>query len=403
MSFISYETSQDMLSLLDVGPLRSENVFLSDTIGRTLAEDIVAKDNYPAFATAAMDGYAVVHSDLAHGRIAIAGINPAGHDERRRVEAGICIKTFTGAAMPEGADTLIQIENVTVEEDVIIIDESVPKGFSVRPVAESYHKGEVLIKKGSKIRFAEIGVMAELGLVMIPVAIRPKVAIIATGSEILDLGEPAQNPSQIRSSNNYTIAAIAQMAGAEVIQLGTTKDDEASIMQVFKNALATADIIISTGGVSVGDFDFVKDIIPRLGAEVMYKGVKIKPGQHIMVAQHGHSLLLALPGFAYSATVTAILYAVPLISRMLGASQSLTIIEATLKEPFAKRSKKTEFTACDLSVEEGRFMVDFEGKIIGTSAILNNMLGNTALMITGEDDGDLEAGMAVNVILLDQF
>ncbi len=403
MAFISYETSQDMLNLLNVGPLRSEKVFLSDTLGRILAEDIVAQDNYPAFPTSAMDGYAVVHSDLAHGRIAITGINPAGHDETRCVEAGLCIKTFTGAAMPEGSDTLIQIENVTVEDEMIVINESVPKGANVRPVAESYRKGDILIKKGSKIGFAEIGVMAELGRVMIPVAVRPKVAIIATGSEILDLGEPAQSSAQIRSSNNYTIAAIARMAGAEVVQLGTMKDDKASIMQAFENALATADIIISTGGVSVGDYDFVKDIIPRLGAEVAYKGVWIKPGQHIMVAQHGYKCLLGLPGFAYSSTVTAILYAVPLIQRLLGASEGLRIVEATLKEPFAKRSKKTEFTACNLSVEEGRFMVDFKGKIIGTSAILNNMLGETALMITGEDDGNLDTNMAVNVILLDSF
>lgn len=403
MGFISYETSQDMLSLLSVGPLRSEKVFLSDTLGRILGEDIIARENYPALATAAMDGYAVIHSDLAHGSIAITGINPAGHDETRRVETGLCIKTFTGAAMPEGADTLIQIENVTVEGDKILINESVSKGANVRPVGESYREGEILIKKGSRIGFAEIGVMAELGRVMIPVAVRPKVAVIATGSEILDLGEPAKNPAQIRSSNNYTIAAIAQMAGAEVIQLGTMKDDKASIMQAFENALAAADIIISTGGVSVGDYDFVKDIIPRLGAEVAYKGVRIKPGQHIMVAQHGHKFLLGLPGFAYSSTVTAILYAVPLIQRMLGKNDGLTIVEATLKEPFAKRSKKSEFTACNISVEEGRFMVDFQGKIIGTSAILNNMLGQTALMITGEEDGNLDAGTAVNVILTDRF
>ncbi|MEA3373816.1 MAG: molybdopterin molybdotransferase MoeA [Campylobacterota bacterium] len=403
MAFISYETSQNMLQLLQTGPLRTEKIFLGDALGRILAEDIVAAENSPAFPTAAMDGYAVVHSDLPNGRIAIIGENPAGHDETRRVEEGLCIKTFTGAVMPEGADTLIQIENVTVEDEMIVINESVPYGASVRPVAESYAKGDVLIKKGTKISFAETGVLAGLNRVMVPVALRPKVAVVATGSEILDLGEESSNPSQIRSSNNYTIAAIAQMAGAEVLQLGTIKDDKASITQGFENAFATADIIISTGGVSVGDYDFVKDIIPRLGAEVIYKGVKIKPGQHIMVAQRNGQFILALPGFAYSSTVTAILYAVPLIQRMLGRDEGLNIIEATLKEPFAKRSKKSEFTACNITVEDGCFMVDFEGKKVGSSAILNNMLGETALMITGEEDGNLEAGMAVNVILLDSF
>lgn len=403
MSFISYETSQNMLELLPVGPMRSEKVFLGDALGRYLAEDIVAAEDYPSIPMASMDGYAVVHSDLSHGRIAIAGVNPAGHDEHTCVEEGICIKTFTGAAMPEGADTLIPIENVTVEEEQIVVNESVPMGFSVRPVGESYRKGEILIKKGTKIGFAETGVLAGLNRVMIPVAVRPKVAIIATGSEILDLGETATNPSQIRSSNNYTLAALAKMAGAEVVQLGTTKDDRASITKAFENAIATADIVISTGGVSVGDYDFVKDIIPRLGAEVIYKGVNIKPGQHVMVAQHGRKFLLGLPGFAYSSTVTAILYAVPLIRKLLGCRCGLPTVEATLSEPFSKRSRKSEFTACNITFEDGRYLVDFKGKKSGSSAILNNMLGNTALMITGESDGDLEAGMAVNVILLDSF
>ena len=403
MSFISYETSLNMLELLSAGALRSEKVFLGDALGRILAEDIVAEENYPSVPMASMDGYAVVHSDLSHGRIAIAGINPAGEEETDRVEEGICIKTFTGAMMPAGADTLIPIENVTVEDEQIVVNESVPMGFSVRPVGESYRRGEVLIRKGTKIGFAETGVLAGLNRVMVPVALRPRVAIIATGSEVLDLGETATNPSQIRSSNNYTLAALAKTAGAEVVQLGTAKDDKASITKAFENALACADIVISTGGVSVGDYDFVKDIIPRLGAEVIYKGVKIKPGQHIMLAQHGHKFLLGLPGFAYSSTVTAILYAIPLIQKLLGRSVGLTIIEATLKEPFAKRSNKSEFTACNLTMDEGRYVVDFEGKKAGSSAILNNMLGDTALMITGEDDSSLEAGMAVNVILLDQF
>jgi molybdopterin molybdotransferase len=232
---------------------------------------------------------------------------------------------------------------------------------------------------------------------------KPRVAIISTGSEILDLGEEALNASQIRSTNNYTIDALVRMAGAQSIQLGTISDDKASITKGFENALASADIIISTGGVSVGDYDFVKDIIPRLGAEVIYKGVKIKPGQHIMLAQKGQKFIMALPGFAYSSTVTCILYAIPMIRRFLGLQSSLHVVEATLKKPFMKRSKKSEFTACNILFEEGRYWVDFDDKKLGSSAILTNMLHNAGLMITGEDDGDLEAGMSVNVILLDRF
>lgn len=403
MSFISYETSRDMLELLTTGPLRTEKVFLGDSLGRMLSDDIVAREDYPAHPMAAMDGYAVMHSDLSEGRIAVAGDNPAGSGSTQTVEPGFCIKTFTGAVMPQGADTLIPIENVTAAQDHIVINETVSQGFSVRPIGESYQRGDILIRKGTKIGFAEIGVMAGLNLVMVPVTVRPKVAVLATGSEILDLGETASNPSQIRSSNNHTIAAIAKMAGAEVMQLGTAKDDKMSITEAFENALAVADIVISTGGVSVGDYDFVKEIIPRLGAEVIYQGVKIKPGQHLMLAQHGHRFILALPGFAYSSTVTAILYGIPLIYKLLGRDSCLPIVEATLKEPFTKRSKKSEFTACNVTLEDGRYLVDFKGKKVGSSAILNNMLGDCALMVTGEEDGNLDAGMAVHVILLDRF
>ena len=403
MKLLSYETSQNMLDLLDVGSLRTENVALSSSNGRILAEDIVAEFNDPQFPTASMDGYAVLHADLDNDSITILGDNPAGHDETRTIKTGECIKTFTGSMMPNGADTLIQIENVSVNDSKITIDEKVPLANAVRPVGEGYRAGDVLIKKGTKIGFAQIGVMAGLNKVMVKVALRPRVAVISTGSEILDLGVNSDNPSQIRSSNNYTLAALFEQAGAEVIQLGTVGDDKDSIMQTFQNALNSADILVSTGGVSVGDYDFVKDIVPRLGAEVVYKGVAIKPGKHILVAQKDGKFVLALPGFAYSSTVTAILYALPLVAKMLGREAAYKTVEAKLSENFTKRSKLTEFTACNVVVEDGEYFVNFDGKKVGSSAILTNMLHGSALMVTGEDDGNLSEGTFVNVILLDTF
>jgi molybdopterin molybdotransferase len=403
MGFLSYEKSIELLDALDAGVLRKENVFLSDALGRYLAEDLIADENSPSQPTSAMDGYAVVHSDLVSGRIKILGDNPAGSDETREVTSGNCIKTFTGAGMPHGADTLIQIENVTVVGDEIIINEEVPYGNSVRPIGESYSEGDVLIQRGSKIGFAEIGVMAGLNTAVVPVMLKPRVATLSTGSEILEIGQTQENTSQIRSSNHHTIAAIANMAGAEVVQMGVVKDDRDSITAAFENALASADIVVSTGGVSVGDYDFVKDVIPALGAEVIFKGVKIKPGQHILVAQKGEKFILGLPGFAYSSTVTFLLYVVPLIKKFLGTEKVFEMVEATLAEPFNKRSKKSEFTACNLSFRDGKYVVDFDGKKVGTSAILTNMLGDAALIVSSESDGPMEAGESVKVIKLDQF
>ncbi|QOP44909.1 molybdopterin molybdotransferase MoeA [Sulfurimonas paralvinellae] len=401
--FISFETSQNMLDLLQVNNHRYERVPLSDALGRVLAEDIVAQFNDPQFPTASMDGYAVRHADLAKGELSVLGDNPAGHDEQRELQEGESIKTFTGSMMPHGSDTLIQIENVIFADGKIIINEMVESGNAVRPVGEGYAAGDVLIKKGTKIGFAEIGVMAGLNQVMVKVALRPRVAVIATGSEILDLGENSENPAQIRSSNNYTLSALFEQAGAEVIQLGTAPDDRDAIMKTFENALESADIMVSTGGVSVGDYDFVKDIVPRLGAEIVYKGVGIKPGRHILVAQRGHKFIMALPGFAYSSTVVAILYVLPLIAKMLGKEKPYKTVAAKLQEDFRKRSRFTEFTACNVVVEDGEYFVNFEGKKVGSSAILTNMLDNSALMIAGEEDKFLEAGTYVNVILLENF
>ncbi|WP_297483514.1 gephyrin-like molybdotransferase Glp [Sulfurimonas sp.] len=404
VDFISYETSQNMLDLLCVNAVRFERVPLSDSLGRVLAEDIAAEFNDPQFPTASMDGYAVRYEDLEEGKeFVVLGDNPAGHDETRELQANECIKTFTGSMMPAGADTLIQIENVTFEDGKIIINEMVELANAVRPIGEGYRAGEVLIKKGTKIGFAEIGVMAGLNKVMVKVALRPRVAVIATGSEILDLGENSDNPAQIRSSNNYTLAALFESAGAEPVQLGTAPDDRDAIMHTFENALESADIVVSTGGVSVGDYDFVKDIIPRLGAQIVYKGVGIKPGRHILVAQRENKFIIALPGFAYSSTVTAILYVLPLIAKMLAKDAPYKMVAAKLQSDFKKRSRFTEFTACNVVVEDGEYYINFEGKKVGSSAILVNMLDNSALMVAGEDDKFLEAGTYVNVILLDEF
>ncbi len=403
MDFLSYEVSQNMLELLEVNSKRFERVPLSDALGRVLASDIIAEFNDPQFATASMDGYALKQEDLALGELRVLGDNPAGHDETREIKTGECIKTFTGSMMPPGADTLIQIENVTYEDGKIIINEVVPLGNAVRPVGEGYKSGDVLITKGTKIGFAEIGVMAGLNQVMVKVALRPRVGVIATGSEILDLGENSDNPAQIRSSNNYTLEALFKSAGAEVIQLGTAPDNRDELMETFETALASVDILVSTGGVSVGDYDFVKDIVPRLGAEVVYKGVGIKPGRHILVAKKEEKFILALPGFAYSSTVTGILYVLPLIAKMLGKSAPYKMVAAKLQEDFKKRSRFTEFTACNVVVEDGEYMINFAGKKVGSSAILVNMLNDSALMVAGEEDKFLEAGTYVNVILLESF
>jgi molybdopterin molybdotransferase len=397
--FMHFDESMQMIDDLAIENYKTKELPLMESQGYILAEDIVADHNSPEFPTSAMDGYAVMHKDLSLGRLKIGSINPAGSDLKEEVVSGMCIKTFTGSLMPHGADTLIPIENVEVEGDEIIIKTEVPKGFSVREPGENYAKGQMLIPKGTKIDFPQIGVMASLNIPQVTVYEKATVAIISTGSELLELGEEQTSDAQIRSSNNYILEAIVKKYDGVPLQLGCIKDDKETITKNISDALDRADIVVTTGGVSVGDFDFVKDVIYELGCDVVFKGVRVKPGQHIMVARKEDKFIIGLPGFAYSSTVTALLYLVPLIEKLQQGQCAMQRVKATLKEPFIKRAKKAEFTACNVSLKEGRYYVDFEGKKVGSSAILTNMLGDAALLVTSEDDTSKEAGDEVSVLL----
>jgi len=395
---IHFDESIQTIQDLEINNYKTKKLYLVDALGYVLAEDIIADHNSPEFPTSAMDGYAIIHEDMALGTLRVGSINPAGSALKEEVIGGTCIKTFTGSLMPHGADTLIPIENVEVDGDEIIIKQEVPQGFSVREPGENYAEGQLLIPKGTKIDFPQIGVMASLNIANVLVYEKPTVAIISTGSELLELGEEQTNDAQIRSSNNYILEAIVKKYDGVPLQLGCIKDDKATITREISEALEKSDIVVTTGGVSVGDFDFVKDVIRELGCEVLFKGVRVKPGQHIMVARKDDKFIIGLPGFAYSSTVTALLYLVPLIEKLQQGKSSLHTVKAKLKEPFVKRAKKAEFTACNVSLVQGEYYVDFHGKKVGSSAILTNMLGNVALLVTSEEDTSKEVGDEVNVL-----
>ena len=394
-----FDKSIEMIKNLEINNYKIKKLYLVDALGYVLAEDIVADHNSPEFPTSAMDGYAIIHEDMTLGTLKVGSINPAGSALKEEVIGGTCIKTFTGSLMPHGADTLIPIENVEVDGDEIIIKEEVPQGFSVREVGENYAKGQMLISKGTKIDFAQIGVMASLNIANVLVYEKPTVAILSTGSELLELGQEQTNDAQIRSSNNYILEAIVNKYDGIPMQLGCIKDDKATITKEISAALDKSDIVVTTGGVSVGDFDFVKDVIYELGCDVIFKGVRVKPGQHIMVARKDDKFIIGLPGFAYSSTVTALLYLVPLIEKLQQGKCSLRKVKAKLKESFIKRAKKAEFTACNISLVQGEYYVDFQDKKVGSSAILTNMLGNVALLVTSEEDTSKEIGDEVTVLL----
>ena len=403
-NFVSYEKSIELLTSIVLNKQTTQKLFITNALGKVTSEDIIADHNSPEFPTSGMDGYAIKFEDLNNEFIEIIDKNPAGTVVESEVSIGKCIKTFTGSLMPKGSDTLIPIENVEVIDNKIKIIKKVSNGFAVRAIGENYKKDEVLIKKGTVIGFAEVGVLASLNISQIDVVVNPTVAVVSTGSEILDLGETQTNASQIRSSNHLTLEALFKSNGANVLQMGIVKDDIDSITNMFETALSKADIVVTTGGVSVGDYDFVQDVIKdKLNAEVLFHGVTIKPGMHILAAVKDGKIIVALPGFAYSSTVCAILYVLPLIYKFRNSKESLPIVKARITQNYPKKVNKTIFTACNVHYINGEYTIDFEGKKEGTSAILTNMLESPALLIQSESSEDIKAGDLVDILLINHL
>ena len=236
-NFISYEKSLEILNNIKLNKGVTQKLFIIDAIGKVLAKDIIANHNSPEFPTSGMDGYAIKYEDINSDFLEIIDKNPAGFVVSSEVSKGKCIKTFTGSLMPKGSDTLVPIENVQVIDNKIKITQEVPFSFAVRNVGENYKKDEVLIKEGTIIGFAEIGVLSSLNISLVEVFVNPTIAVASTGSEILELGETQTNDSQIRSSNHLTLEALFKSAGANVLQMGTIKDDIQTITNFFENAL----------------------------------------------------------------------------------------------------------------------------------------------------------------------
>lgn len=402
--FINYDKSLEILNNINLSKPTTQKEFLINAIGSVIASDIIADHNSPEFPTSGMDGYAIKHEDQKNKKIKIIDKNPAGTVVESSVESGVCIKTFTGSLMPQGSDTLIPIENVEVNGDEITIIKEVPFGFATRAIGENYAKDEVLIKKGTVVGFAEVGVLASLNIVQIPVIVNPTVAIASTGSEILDLGEVQTNDAQIRSSNHLTIEALCKKAGANTLQMGIVKDDIDSITNLLETALDKSDVVVTTGGVSVGDYDFVQDVIKdKLKAEVLFHGVTIKPGMHLLAAVKDGKIIIALPGFAYSSTVCAILYVLPLIYRFRNSNEKLPIVKARISQDFPRKMPKTIFTACNVEYVDNEYQINFDGKKKGTSAILTNMLESPALLIQKDDSEDIKKGDLVDILLLNDL
>lgn len=389
-------TYKQALSLLDLHIKDYnfiEKVSITECLDRILAQDISAMDDNPSFATASMDGYAISFSSLDKA-FKIVGEIAAGEFKDLSISENTCIKTMTGALMPKNSDTLVPVEFVEREGDEIRIKEKLRKGFAVRKVAECYKKGEILLKKGTKLGFAEIALLAELGYFHITVFKKPVISILSTGSELKDLGESLQNPAQLRSSNHIALANIAKKLYSKPVLYPLLKDDKDEIAFHLESALQSSDIVVSTGGVSMGDFDFLKDIVKDY--ELIFDKVCIKPGKHVKIASFENKFILALPGFAYSAICTFTLFARHIIYTWLLQEKNYHL-KAYFQGSHTKEHDLLEFLTCNLVFKDAKIYANLEGKKQGSSAIISN-LSKAALLMN--DKKEIKENELVDILLL---
>jgi molybdopterin molybdotransferase len=301
-------------------PVGSERIAIEAAIGRTLAEDIHALRTQPPFANSAMDGYALRAADTAPApaRLRVIGESAAGRAFAGRVEAQQAVRIFTGAPMPDGADAVLIQENATREGEFVIAQTQENPHRNVRDAGIDFAEGELLLPAGRRLSPRDLALVAAANHAEVVVRRRPRVAILATGDELVRPGE-ALGPSQIVASNNYAIAAIAAAAGGEAVDLGIAADDKESLAGSFRRAQELeADVLVTLGGASVGDYDLVQSALVDAGLELGFWRIAMRPGKPLMQGRLGAMRVIGLPGNPVSSVVCAILFLAPLLRAFAG-------------------------------------------------------------------------------------
>jgi molybdopterin molybdotransferase len=402
---IPVKEARDMI-LARIPVLGAEKVPLFDALGRVLAEDVTARYDIPPHDNSAMDGYAVQAADVQDAtpetpvELQVVEDLPAGYVSSRGVEPGQAIRIMTGAPMPAGADTVVRVED-TVARDThqVQILKAVPPHFDIRQAGEDIRQGTCVLQKGTLIRPAEIGVLASLGRSHIEVYQRAQVAILSTGDELVDIDEPLF-PGKIVNSNSYSLSALVLATGAIPIQLGTARDTREELHAKFA-AGARADVLISSGGVSVGDYDLVKEILNASGSEMHFWKVCMKPGKPQAFGTIQGKPAFGLPGNPVSSMVSYEIFVRPALLKMMGHSSLYrTIVSASLEEDFRKSDERKHFVRVRLRYDGEQYLASQTGA--QGSGILSSMAKANGLAIIDEPRMVVYAGEDVPVMVLDE-
>ena len=383
--------------------LPAESVALADALGRILAEDIVADTDLPPFDRAQMDGYALRAADVAStpARLRIVGESAAGAGWHHEMKAGEAVRIMTGAPVPVGADAVQQVELTREVDDLGVVEilEPVKTGRSIVRRADEIKVGETVLRAGEEINAAMIATLASFGYAQVNVGRRPRVSVMATGSELVDVShKPGRD--QIRDSNNYTIAAYASLAGATVERLPLVGDDTEELKRQIAKAAAASDVLITSGGVSMGVYDFTKAALQELGAEIFFERVALRPGKPTVFARLGDALVFGLPGNPVSVAVTFNLFARTALRVMQGAKA------ATLPADTAVLARDLKGSMDRESYLPGILRTDEKGTLLaeplkwGGSSDFVSFARTTALINVPRGVGRIETGSPVKVLRL---
>ena len=384
-------------------PLSTEKVALAKARGRFLAEEVIADSDLPPFDRSQMDGYAVRAADTQNApvRLRIVGESAAGRGWHQEMKGGEAVRIMTGAPLPQGADSVQQVElTEDIEPDLVEIQQPVSLRRSIVTRGAEVKRGAVVLQAGEQINAAMLATLASFGYAEVNVGKQPRVSVLATGSELVSV-ERQPAPDQIRDSNNYSIGAYAELSGAIVERLPLAGDDIELLKRQITEAAERSEVVITSGGVSMGVYDFTKAALKELGCEVFFERVSLRPGKPIVFARLPNgTLVFGLPGNPVSVSVTFNLFARTALLKMQGANNpALSEERAVLTRNVKGSSDRESYLPASLRTDEKGQLLAEALKWGGSSDFVAFTLA-TALMIVPQGDGELKAGTIVSVVRL---